>query len=847
MIASEVLTTTEALAHVPNLMNSQTYPPFKAAFCVFALLCALVVSPACAQSQFQPRQGLPRPVLKNPTAIQGTQTGFRASSQQQNRLSNAQAGQAANHQSGNGAFKGVTGLTDEEIQTLSSLPPMCTSELPGLDLSGRRHQETQYQLNRQQPRNVRSNEFRALPSQTSGYQTNGQTRYNLTPTQQPSRKTAQFKWPSKLPDIDAKQLQARRSQLQNGQLQNSRVRQVQWQAPINGHARTNVAPTSYNLQGSNPQAPIAQTARAMPNPHRKPARTTATKKAATKNGAAKTDTKTPADGKDPHFEIYSRDAFPSAKQCATCHKQIYEEWAASSHAYASVSPMFHKFEDTINRLSQGTIGYFCLRCHAPVATTMGLRRDQAIWDGPRVFREGVTCVACHRVKTPFTKVDGERRIEPGDIYSPVYGAGDGNGVAIADKYKSFYKTKTNRNDKSPGQAMHGRSIQFEELSESTFCVSCHQVAVKPGIKLEVVWDQYRASPACKAGVSCQDCHMGKVPGVDAGYSIGPAAVVDGKVVNAERKHSNHTFYGPGYSIAHPGIFPDNLDADRWKFNDWLQFDWRAGWGTDEFEDAIADGKHFYQFPEVWSDVDDRYDAREIVDANIKKLEYKRDIRKQLLENGSKLDGPFFEPKPILGKPLSFRYCLTNTNSGHNMPSGSLGAQPQLWMNVVLIGPNGNRLWQSGYLDSNGDLCDNHSLDVLARKIPLDTQLMNLQTKFLTTNVKGTDREMYLPVNFDFDQLPFLRPAPQPVTVINHPFGIRMEGHSIPALGSRNIKYSVPARLIQQPGVYRLSVRMRSRAEPIYFMRFCDATPEMERMMNEWIADFHTYSVPFEIK
>ena len=476
---------------------------------------------------------------------------------------------------------------------------------------------------------------------------------------------------------------------------------------------------------------------------------------------------------------------------------------------------------------------------------MGLRRDQAIWDGPRVFREGVTCVACHRVKTPYTKADGERRMEPGDIYSPVYGAGNGTGIAIADKYKSFYKVKTNRNDKKPVQAMHQRSIQFEELSESTFCMSCHQVAVKPGIKLEVVWDQYRASPACKDGISCQDCHMGKVPGVDAGYSIGPAAVVDGKVVNAERKHSNHMFHGPGYSIAHPGVFPDNLKADRWKFNEWLEFDWRAGWGTDEFEDRIADGQH-WQFPPAWQDADDRFDAREIVDVNLKKLEYKRDIRRQLLENGSKLDGPFFEPKPTVGKQLNFRYCLTNLNSGHNMPSGSLGAQPQLWMNVVLIAPNGQRIWQTGYLDSKGDLCDNHSLDVLARRIPLDTQLMNLQTKFLTTNVKGTDREMYLPINFDFDQLPFLRPAPQPVTVINHPVGIRMESHSIPALGSRNVKYSVPARLIQAPGVYRLSVRMRSRAEPIYFMRFCESTPEMERMMNEWIADFHTYSVPFEV-
>ncbi len=551
---------------------------------------------------------------------------------------------------------------------------------------------------------------------------------------------------------------------------------------------------------------------------------------------------------DPHLEIYSRSPFPSAKDCATCHQQIYEEWAASSHAYAAVSPMFHVFEDTINRLSQGTIGYFCYRCHAPVATTMGLRRDQPIYDGPRVFREGVTCVACHRVKTPYGKVDGERRIEPGDIYDPVYGGSDGTGVSIADKYQEFFKVKTDRHQhKGPGQAMHRRSIQFEELSKSTFCVSCHQVAVEPGIKLEVVWDQYRASPAYRDGVTCQDCHMGRIPGVDEGYSIGPAAIVNDRVVNPERKHSNHVFYGPGYSIAHPGVFPDNLKADRWTVPQWLEFDWRAGWGTDAFEDAIADGRLQYHFPPTWAEVDDRYDAREIVDANLKKLRYKHELRKQLLENGSQLDGPFFNQDPLRGQPLRFRYCITNLNPGHNMPSGSLGAQPQIWLNVVLIDPAGNRIWESGYLDSNGDLADNHSLDVLARKVPLDTQLVNFQTKFLTTNVKGTDREMYLPVNFDFDQLPFLRPPQQPVSVINHPPFIRMEGHSIPPLGKRNAKFSVPGHLIQAPGTYRLSVRMRSRAEPIYFMRFCNATTEMQRMMNEWICDFHTSTVTFEVR
>ena len=552
-------------------------------------------------------------------------------------------------------------------------------------------------------------------------------------------------------------------------------------------------------------------------------------------------------GQDPHWEVFSRDEYPSAVECRKCHEQVYDEWSSSSHAYASISPMFQKFEQKISDLTQGTIGYFCMRCHAPVATTQGLRRDQPIWAGPQVFREGVTCVACHRVAREYSKVNGQRRMEPGDIYAPVYGGSDDTALQQVINNADHFKVKTDPNDKGIGQPIHLRAIKFEQLSESTFCVSCHQVQVDPGIKLEVVWDQYRASPAYREGTSCQDCHMGQIPGVKSGYAAGPGAIVNGLAVNPHRKHSHHGFYGPGYSIAHPGLFPQNPKAERWTVNDWLQFDWRAGWGTDEFEERLTRGESAYQFPPVWDNADDRYDAREIINANLKKLSEKTGLRNQVMENGSKIDGPFFSNPQRAGEPLNFFYRVTNINRGHNMPSGSLGAQPQLWLNVVLVGPDGQRIWESGFQDSQGDLADIHSEDVLNRRIPLDRQLFNLQTKFLITNVKGTDREYPLPINIDIDQLPFIRPGAQPISVINHPPFIRMEGHSIAPLGSREAKYRVPAELISQPGIYRLSVRMRSRAEPIYFMKYCDATAEMIRSMNEGVLDVHRYSVAFEVK
>jgi len=547
---------------------------------------------------------------------------------------------------------------------------------------------------------------------------------------------------------------------------------------------------------------------------------------------------------DPHAELYAADQYPSASKCATCHAQIYDEWRVSNHAYASISPMFHKFEQRINDLSQGTVGYFCMRCHVSVGTTLGEPRELPLWKRSQVSREGVTCITCHRVSEQYNKVNGQRRIEPGTIHAPVYGSGDGS--TLANLLKSTPTLDPIGDKTGPSQKIHSKAIHFEQISKSEFCVSCHQVAVHPGIKLEVVWDQYRASPAFKQGTTCHDCHTGKVPGVAAGYDEAPAAIVNGKPT-PKRKHTNHSFYGPGYPIAHPGIFPHNPKAQKWTMEQWLKFDHRAGWGTSAYENKVDKKELAVEFPKEWADAFDREDARIIIDENIRKLEEKRKHRLQVMENGSRLDGPFFAGKPAAGRGMKFHYVVTNTDPGHNLPSGSLGAQPEIWLNVALIDPDGKNTWESGYVDKNGDMADLHSLEVAKGNIKHDDQLFNLQTKFLTTNVKGTDREMYLPINVDIDQLPFIRPSGFPVTVMNHPPFIRMEGRSLPPLSSRKAHYSVPGDLLKKAGKYKLAVRLRSRAEPIYFMRFVKATKEMEQAMNEWMIDIHPYAVEFEVK
>lgn len=545
---------------------------------------------------------------------------------------------------------------------------------------------------------------------------------------------------------------------------------------------------------------------------------------------------------DPHAAVFAETLYPSATQCAGCHQRIFAEWASSNHAYASISPMFHKFEQAISNLTQGTIGTFCVRCHQQVGTQRGEPREQALWDRSLISREGITCITCHRVSREFGKVNGERSVDAAPIEAPVYNVGRGRNFldVIADPAEyNLYSA-----DNPKGRRIHSGVIKFEQIGRSEFCVSCHQVAVNVGIKLEVVWDQYRASPAAAKGITCQQCHMGKVPGRPEGFDEGPIAVVNGRAVgDGKARHSNHMFFGPGYPIAHPGLFPFNPASLQWTIEDWLKFDYRAGWGSAEWEDQHAAA---LEFPAPWTTREAREQARIIIEQNEQSLEYKRKTRLQVMENGSAVDGPFFGGTPRVGRGLSVRYRLSNTDEGHNLPSGSLGAQPEIWFNVALVDPDGRNVWESGYVDSAGDMADLHSADVRDGKLPVDTQLVNLQTKFLTTNLKGTDREMYLPVNFDGDQLPFLRPAGVPPTVLNHPPFVRMEQRSIAPLGARDAEYRIPASAFAKPGKYKLLARLRSRAEPIYFMRFVDATRDMEQSINQWMIDIHPYAVEFEV-
>ena len=76
------------------------------------------------------------------------------------------------------------------------------------------------------------------------------------------------------------------------------------------------------------------------------------------------------------------------------------------------------------------------------------------------------------------------------------------------------------------------------------------------------------------------------------------------------------------------------------------------------------------------------------------------------------------------------------SAGHNLPTG-FTAERQAWVEVLLQDPCGNIVFASGDLDSNGDLRDEHSLEVESGTLAYDPFLLNFQSKFVVTVAQGT--------------------------------------------------------------------------------------------------------------
>ena len=506
-----------------------------------------------------------------------------------------------------------------------------------------------------------------------------------------------------------------------------------------------------------------------------------------------------------HANLFAESLYPSAATCGTCHLKHYKEWAVSQHAYSQLSPIYLSLSSEINELTSGSNGDFCFRCHSPIGANLDESPFISNLDRHPTSREGITCVVCHRVSKIYNKRSGRLALVTGDLLTPVYGP-TGNAelkrvLDNTDKYRVVTEKGT------AGRKIHTDVVKFPSLSQPVFCGTCHDVTLLNGFRLEEAFSEYRMSPAAKNGVTCQDCHMGKVNGIPSGYDEGPAAMVGGKPTKP-RKLTNHFFAGPDFSVVHPGIFPHNAEAQEMAtMAEWLEFDHEAGWGTDEFEEKVADGT---KFPARWDSVDDRYDARDILNIQFERLKWARGKRVELLRNGYKLGEIVALQNNEDG--IRFKVKVENLTDGHNVPTG-FAAERLVWLYVVVTDSSGKTIFESGDLDPNGDVRDHESLYVLNGDLPLDDQLFDLRSRILVQNSRGGERERIIPIPYTITVIPFVRPSTRSLILTGEPPDERIQRKGIPPLGHRWAQYSIDEEDLTGKGPYELKVQLKAAMVP----------------------------------
>ena len=241
--------------------------------------------------------------------------------------------------------------------------------------------------------------------------------------------------------------------------------------------------------------------------------------------------------------------FMTSKDCARCHKDIYDQWNSSAHHFASFNNQWYRKSIEYMQDVVGTKpSKWCAGCHDHAVVFAG-KFDRPIKeqiDTPEA-QVGLSCTSCHSiVHVKSTMGQGDFTIE----YPPLHdlAVSDNPVLRVAHDYML-------RLDPGPHSRTFLKSFHTDQTPQ--FCASCHKVHLDVPVNAYRwirgfnEYDNWQASGVSGEGArsfyyppkpqGCADCHMPLVSAKD------PAAR-DGKV------HS-HRF--PGANTALPFVNRDD--------------------------------------------------------------------------------------------------------------------------------------------------------------------------------------------------------------------------------------------------------------------------------------------------
>jgi Cytochrome c554 and c-prime len=221
----------------------------------------------------------------------------------------------------------------------------------------------------------------------------------------------------------------------------------------------------------------------------------------------------------------TREELLDPQSCQRCHQEQYADWAGSMHAYSSQDPVMRAMNKRGQRETNGTLGKFCVNCHAPMAvregaTTDGLNLDQV----PQKLR-GVTCFFCHATVSVDGTHDNPLKLgDDGVMYASI-----SDPVARERVHGAAYSPLLDRN----------------RADSAAACGACHDIVAPHGGFIERTFSEWKESAfATATGTTCGQCHM-------------PQSTVDKPVSSTAgaplRRSHSHTFAAVDTAIT---PFPD---------------------------------------------------------------------------------------------------------------------------------------------------------------------------------------------------------------------------------------------------------------------------------------------------
>lgn len=186
-------------------------------------------------------------------------------------------------------------------------------------------------------------------------------------------------------------------------------------------------------------------------------------------------------------DLFTPGDFEDPKVCSTCHRDIYNEWSKSMHAYAWEDKWYQPDYLLAHQQTDGATDLLCGACHAPIAERTGLLPPA---DGSRfdeASRRGISCDFCHTVTGAEKMFNMGHLSEPGEI---------------------------KRGPRGDGRSLY-HEVKFTEIhTKANFCGSCHMV-IHPTTGTHIIdtWEDWKNNEYGKQGIRCQDCHMTPTPAV----------------------------------------------------------------------------------------------------------------------------------------------------------------------------------------------------------------------------------------------------------------------------------------------------------------------------------------------